>query len=135
MRQTSDGTLAQRKHDNRRLAAPGPAASTYQRDKDLAGLLKLWPHEVERLGPGDQEAIVKRILGALRSERQRGRAGHRTYDLIRHKRLIEAYQAEEAALRQLAACRLRRPANGGRAEPLQQAPGAPPAGALAITAT
>jgi hypothetical protein len=95
------------------------AESGYRRGKDLAGLLKLWPHEVERLGPADQAMIVRRILRALRAERRRGQAGHWTYDLTRHKRLVEAYNAEHALL---AGLRKDRPVGTARASAHAPAP-------------
>jgi hypothetical protein len=42
--------------------------------------------------------VLARIARALRAERNRGRAGHWTYDLNRHIALAQAYTAERRRL-------------------------------------
>ena len=67
---------------------------SYDRDRDLPRLIAVWPHE---LGPDqsiDGPAILRKLQAALRAERQRGLAGHWTYDLARHSQLVAAYRAE-----------------------------------------
>jgi hypothetical protein len=72
------------------------AAHSYKRARDLPGLLPLWPHEVEAASLGDHARLLARMRCALRAERMRGIAGHWTYDLARHARLLRAYRAETA---------------------------------------
>jgi hypothetical protein len=54
----------------------------------------------------DHARLLARMRRALRVERQRGIAGHWTYDLARHARLLRAYRAETTAYLQ----KLREPA-------------------------
>ncbi len=70
------------------------AGADYDRRRDLAPLLALWPWEIEDLSGGAQVRIVTMIRKALRIERQRGVAGHWAYDVARHARLLRAYKAE-----------------------------------------
>jgi hypothetical protein len=86
----------------KRHAAPAP----YRRDRDLPSLLPLWPHEMQIACLADHARLLARMRRALRAERQRGIAGHWTYDLARHSRLLRAYRAETIAYLQ----RLREPA-------------------------
>ena len=76
-----------------------PAASGYERIKDLPRLLRLWPEEAARLGDGDQVWLVAKLRDMLRSERQRGLTRHWSYDLSRHAALMRAYRAEAACLK------------------------------------
>jgi hypothetical protein len=46
-------------------------------------------------------ALVARLARALRAERQRGRAGHWSYDLNRHIALAQALDAERRRLEKL----------------------------------
>jgi hypothetical protein len=71
---------------------------TYQRQKDLPRLLALWPHEIKDETATGTRKIIARLRCALRAERQRGRAGHWSYDLDRHLGLVKAYKSEVAAL-------------------------------------
>lgn len=83
-----------------------PAPTPYRRDRDLPALLPLWPHEMQIASLADHARLLARMRRALRVERQRGIAGHWTYDLARHSRLLCAYRAETTAYLQ----RLREPA-------------------------
>lgn len=65
---------------------------------DLAALIPIWPHELADRTHGGRLALLSRLRRALRSERQRGIAGHWAYDLARHARLVAAYRVEIAAL-------------------------------------
>jgi hypothetical protein len=67
------------------------AEANYDRRRDLAPLLALWPWEIQ---DSAQVRIVTMIRKALRIERQRGVAGHWAYDVARHARLLRAYKAE-----------------------------------------
>ena len=62
----------------------------------LAILIPLMPGELEDARPAARRAILARLARALRAERNRGRAGHWTYDLNRHIALRQAYVAERA---------------------------------------
>ncbi len=78
------------------MSAPTRAAASYQRARDLPRLLPLWPHEIEIASIAEHARLLARIRRALRMERQRGIAGHWTYDLARHAQLLSAYRAEKA---------------------------------------
>jgi hypothetical protein len=71
----------------------------YERARDLPRLLPLWPHEMQTPSASDHARLLARMRCALRRERQRGLAGHWTYDLARHAQLLRAYRAEVAAYR------------------------------------
>jgi hypothetical protein len=86
----------------KRQAAPAP----YSRDRDLPALLPLWPHEMQIASLAGHARLLARMRRALRAERQRGIAGHWTYDLARHSRLLGAYRPETTAYLR----RLREPA-------------------------
>src|SRR5262245_37367739 len=74
------------------------AADTgYVRARDLPRLLPLWPHELITTTKAEHARLLARLRRALRAERQRGLAGHWTYDLARHAQLVRAYRAEAAA--------------------------------------
>ena len=73
-------------------------SSVYERLRDLPRLLRLWPEEVRRLGPGDQAWLVERLGQVLRAERQRGITRHWSYDLSRHAALLRAWRGEKAML-------------------------------------
>lgn len=67
---------------------------SYERRRDLPRLLPLWPHEVDPPDLAAHASLLARMRRALRLERQRGLAGHWTYDLARHALLLQAYRAE-----------------------------------------
>ena len=73
------------------------ADAGYVRARDLPRLLPLWPHELTATTNADRARLLARLRRALRAERQRGLAGHWTYDLARHAQLLRAYRAEVAA--------------------------------------
>ena len=81
-----------------------PAAGSYDRTRDLPGLLTLWPWEIAS-DLASRMRLVGLLRKALRVERQRGIAGHWTYDVGRHARLLQAYRAEQAKVRSLLAAR------------------------------
>ena len=83
----------------RRARATAAAKMQYERSRDLPPLLALWPWELEDAGIDGQQRLVARIRRALRLERQRAIAGHWTYDLARHARLLAAYRSEVASLK------------------------------------
>jgi hypothetical protein len=83
-----------------RLASTG--AEHYDRALHLPRVLAVGPKEVADESEPGRRAILRRLARALRAERNRGRAGHWTYDLNRHIALAQAYTAERAALRRAA---------------------------------
>jgi hypothetical protein len=90
MRQTSNFPVAH-------MLSAAPTAS-YDRLRDLPRLLRLWPAEVGKLGPGEQLWLVRRLSQILRTERQLGLSRHWSYDLSRHAALLRAWRAEQAKL-------------------------------------
>ena len=59
----------------------------------LPRLIALWPNEVsENSAPGEMDRLLGRLRKALRAERQRGLAGHWSYDLARHAELLAVYR-------------------------------------------
>lgn len=85
----------------RRVRASATAKLQYDRGRDLPPLLALWPWELEDAGIDGQQRLVARLRRALRLERQRAIAGHWTYDLARHARLLAAYRSEVANLKSM----------------------------------
>ncbi len=90
-------SLAQFQKILREGASAGGAG--YERARDLPRLLPLWPHEMETPCASYHARLLAMMRCALRRERQRGLAGHWTYDLARHAQLLRAYRAEVAAYR------------------------------------
>lgn len=79
-------------------AVVSTGASLYDRGRHLPRLIPLMPGEIDDARPTVRRAILARLARALRAERNRGRAGHWTYDLNRHIALKQAYAAERALL-------------------------------------
>jgi hypothetical protein len=73
-------------------------AHSYNRDRDLPGLIALWPRELADKTREGGLLIVAKLRRALRAERRRARAGHWSYDLNRHLGLMGAYKGEIALL-------------------------------------
>ena len=73
-------------------------AEAYDRRLHLPRLLPLGPAELADDSPTAARMILKRLARALRNERNRGRAGHWTYDLNRHIALSQAYAGERRRL-------------------------------------
>lgn len=73
-----------------------PPASRYDRARDLPRLLLMWPEEIDGDTFEGRTRVLKKLRRALRQERQRGIAGHWTYNLARHMALTRAYQHELA---------------------------------------
>lgn len=67
------------------------------RARDLGRLVPLWPLEIEDRSAAGRQRLLAELRKALRSERQRGLSGHWTYDLARHRALLDAYRAEASA--------------------------------------
>jgi hypothetical protein len=75
-----------------RLVAQG--VEPYDRARHLPRVLPIGPEEIADESDAMRRAILRRLARALRAERNRGRAGHWTYDLNRHIALAQAYAAE-----------------------------------------
>ncbi|MDO9383451.1 MAG: hypothetical protein Q7T86_11365 [Hyphomicrobiaceae bacterium] len=65
--------------------------------RNLGRLVPLWPYEISDRSLAGRQRLLAALRKALRSERQRGLSGHWTYDLARHRSLLEAYRAEASA--------------------------------------
>lgn len=76
----------------------GAGAAAYDRRRMLPRLLPLAPDDLAGPEPATGRRLCRLILRAMRAERSRGRAGHRSYDLNRHIGLMQALKAERAAL-------------------------------------
>lgn len=70
----------------------------YQRQLDLTQLIPLWPRQREDYSADGTLFIINMLRKALRSERNRGKSGHWTYSLFRHKALIDALAEEKKNL-------------------------------------
>ena len=81
-----------------RIRATRPPRTVPDRRTALSKALAFWPHELDDESPPARRRIVARLRRALRAERQRGIAGHWTYDLARHIELLRLYRTELAAL-------------------------------------
>jgi len=85
-----------------RDAAPrgprGRQAELYVRDRDLPRLIPLEAKDLKIADAAAHARLVRKLRRALRAERQRGEAGHWTYDLARHAGLLRAYRLEVATL-------------------------------------
>jgi hypothetical protein len=88
------------------LIAAGVEA--YDRDRHLPRLIPMEPKDMQDHRPEMRRAILSRLARALRAERNRGRAGHWTYDLNRHIGLRQAYAAERQLLSEIGFSRLGR---------------------------
>jgi hypothetical protein len=73
-------------------------ADRYDRTRHLPWLARTTPDELTSNDPAVAGAIVGRLVRALRAERQRGKAGHWTYDMNRHIALMQALAAERQRL-------------------------------------
>ncbi len=95
------------KRIERRAAATGKRllrqTEPYDRLRQLPRVLPVGPAELADDSDAARRKIVSRLARALRAERNRGRAGHWTYDLNRHAALAQAYEAERRRLRRDAA--------------------------------
>lgn len=69
----------------------------WDREAMLPRLIPVGPTEIADVGRGGRLAILRRLAGALRGERVRGRAGHWSYSLDRHIALVQAIAAERRA--------------------------------------
>lgn len=72
-------------------------ADAYDRGRHLVRLIPVGPAEIADESQAGRERILAKLSRALRTERNRGRAGHWSYDLNRHLALSQAYAAEKRA--------------------------------------
>jgi len=80
-------------------AIRGTAKFTSNRSSELPAalaalprLVGLWPGEVVHIADPAFAGLLARLRCALRAERQRGIAGHWSYDLARHSELLTVYR-------------------------------------------
>lgn len=59
----------------------------------LPRLISIWPSELSDIAGAGRNRLLAKLRKALRAERQRGIAGHWTYDLARHAELLAVYRA------------------------------------------
>jgi hypothetical protein len=105
--QTSRRRHLPRRIAARRRSAPAPEArlqKPYDRRRELARVLALWPHELEDDSRQGRARVLGKLFKALRAERRRGVAGHWTYDLARHRELLRVWRLELAAARRTSGC-------------------------------
>jgi hypothetical protein len=74
-----------------------PSKAALDRAARLASLLPLWPHEAADTTYAGRLRLLAKLRRALRKERQKGLAGHWSYDLARHRKLLSEYRAEVAS--------------------------------------
>ncbi len=70
----------------------------YDRARHLPRLIPVEPDRLADDSPENRRRIIAALARALRAERNRGRAGHWTYDLNRHIALKQAYAADRRLL-------------------------------------
>ena len=68
--------------------------AAWDRRRMLPRLIAIGPEELADDSREGRAAVIARLLGALRGERARGRAGHWSYSLDRHIGLVQALAAE-----------------------------------------
>jgi hypothetical protein len=91
-----------RAQSGQETAEPGtttaqPSKTALDRAARLTRLLPLWPHEAADLTYPGRLRLLAKLRRALRKERQKGLAGHWSYDLARHRKLLSEYRAEVAS--------------------------------------
>jgi len=74
--------------------------NTHHRDQTLASVLPLWPGDLSDTSYAGRVRVLAQLQRALRKERQRGRSGHWSYNLARHRALLDTYRGEADAIRQ-----------------------------------
>lgn len=99
-----------------------PAGEAYDRTRDLPRLIPVWPDELSDRSVAGAEALVSRIVRALRAERRRGLAAEWSYDLGRHRSLLLALADERIRLDDLQAAARRLAHASRRREPVSGAP-------------
>lgn len=89
-------------------------AARYHRQRHLPRLLHTSQWEDKPLGYGDHIALLDRLCGAIRRERNLGIQAHWAYRHNRHIGLMQAYRAEIELLKH----KLKAPGQQGRSRPL-----------------
>lgn len=74
--------------------------TTDERNREFQRLVPLWPGEISDKSLAGRLRLLNRLRSALRRQRCLGLAGHWSYDLARHRQLLEAYRREVMAVRQ-----------------------------------
>lgn len=90
-------------HKKRAKAEVAAAGKThrkiYCRERDLPGLIGIWPGDLGVDAHFRASRIIPLLRNALRIERQRGKSGHWSYNLSRHMALKRALNEELACVR------------------------------------
>lgn len=73
-----------------------PSRRPYDRRTELPRLIPIELTELIDESPEGRRRLLVKLRRALRAERQRGIAGHWTYDLARHAELLRVYRLELA---------------------------------------
>lgn len=68
------------------------------RSRTLSTLLPLWPNDLNDSSYQGRMRVLAHLRRALRKERQRGRSGHWSYNLARHRALLDSYRDEAKAI-------------------------------------
>ena len=76
-------------------------AQPCERGRELGRLVPLWPNEINDTTILGRRRMCRLLMSALRRERQRGIAGHWTYDVSRHAALSKMLRRETNDLRRL----------------------------------
>ena len=90
--------LVQRRADAVVAETVRAGAILYDRERDLARLIRIDPLSPLPDGETGTVLILAKLDRALRAERSRARSGRWTYDLNRHIALRQAQKAEQARL-------------------------------------
>lgn len=79
------------------IADPWRSPEVLDAIASLPRLIAVWPSELSNIGNLKNVSLLAKLRKALRAERQRGVAGHWTYDLARHAELLAVYRVLVAA--------------------------------------
>ena len=93
-RHRTTSSPGERQRETNAQAISKAGTRTYERQRDLPGLVPLWPEELLDKNPIAHRRLVMKLHRALRAERNRGLAAHWSYDLMRHTNLLHAYRHE-----------------------------------------
>lgn len=84
----------ERRSDDGGLEVVRAGMASWVRERMLPRLVPIGPEEIDDLSREGRLAVIRRLIGALRGERARGRSGHWSYSLDRHIGLLQAVAAE-----------------------------------------
>ncbi len=106
MTQHSSPTKDQARDISKHLKTTVPSEQR-ARARALVTLIPLWTEELNDTSNAGRLKILSKLRRALRVERQHGARGHWSYDLARHKAMLDAYRREANFVRtQSPSCKL-----------------------------